>query len=868
MNCELCPELVKSRKKICEGSLYFTTPIKFPEIMAIAEAPGVEEDRAGEPLIGASGQEARHHLTINGITGRGVVLDNINKCHPLGNRDPYSSEIANCTEAHLIPSILELQPKWVIAMGRISTQFFLGDVSVELVHGVPHTIDFHGLPLIIIPTYHPAAGLHSPEKMILFQGDMKVAGAVVRGDIEARPPVDLFKGKERYELIKTAHRCEQVLPRPERIERIIAVDTEWAQEKPWCVSFSEAPGEAWVIMADQHLSLSVLSAALGHRNTLTILQNALYDLPVLAEMGIVPAKVADTMVMAYLLQTEPQGLKQLAFRLVGMLMKSYSEMVAGATHKRALKYLKQVMEMEWPNPAPVLEWKKGEPHVRQPQNIRRKVGRIDLSRSTEDNLFDKWEKMSDIEGVVRVLGPLLESDLSEIPIRKAVRYSARDADATLRIYPILWEKIVEMGLEDTFWRDMRAMPMVVDMMANGMPVDLDAFEILGDYFQDRMDLIQRKMQATVGHHLDGKVVNPASYPQMSTLIYDRMELQKTGGKHKAKKGAAQKSTAESVLKRYVHLHPVVQDIMDWRGYQKLKTTYVNAIPKLVSPDGRVRTTLRMTRTATGRLSSSKPNLMAQPVRTEEGRKVRDCYVAGEGKLLASFDYSQIEMRVAANDAKDEKMMQIFWEGLDIHSQTASDMFGVPIDQVDEKKHRYPAKRVGFGILYMITAQGLQRELATQGLERSLDDCKEMIKSWFDIYQGIAAFMKASGVHAKRYGYVRDMWGRLRYIPGIKSTNKWVRMEAERQAGNAPVQMGAQGVIKEAMGRLVPFYREWSKELLPLIQIHDDIVWEMEEWMPAIVQPEIKKIMEGVAPKDFLVPLKVDFKTGRKWGSMK
>ena len=241
-------------------------------------------------------------------------------------------------------------------------------------------------------------------------------------------------------------------------------------------------------------------------------------------------------------------------------------------------------------------------------------------------------------------------------------------------------------------------------------------------------------------------------------------------------------------------------------------------------------------------------------------------------VLLSGDYSQVEMRVAANDAKDEVMMSIFWGGEDIHSVTASDMFGIPISRLDEMKHRYPAKRVGFGILNLITAEGLQRELSSGGAGGwSVSDCQEMIKSWFQIYKGIAAYMKASGEQAKRYGYIRDMWGRLRYIPGIRSINRWTRIEAERQAGNAPIQMGAQGVIKEAMGRLVPVYKKINKDLgvlKPLIQIHDDIVWEVEEWMVEIVKPIIHDVMVNAVPKDFIVPLEVDFKSGKKWGSMK
>lgn len=868
-DCQLCPSLTQSRKQIVEGELHFSSPTDHPQVMMIAEAPGVEEDRTGHPFIGISGQEARHHLDVNGISRLGVWLDNIVRCHPEGNRDPSAEEIRLCTEAYLIPKILELQPKWIIAAGRLSTRLFLGNVSLEMVHGIPRTVNFVGMDIVVIPTYHPAAGLHSPELQILFNCDMAVAGNVIRGKIQPHPPTDEWEGRESYDQVISPEGVADVI----QGAQVVAIDTEWARGKPYCLSFSVTPGEAHVVMGEQTAALSALNAAVNYGQTITVVHNALYDLPVLAQMGIRPRRVADTMVMAYLLQDEPQGLKPLAFRHCGMEMASYSDMVGTTTREKAIQYLEKVMGMEWPDPEPVLEWKKGEPHVRQPQNIRRKVGRVlsSIESGKGADPYSSWHKMSDTDQVEPMLGVLEEADLSDISPDKAIFYSARDADATIRVYPTLWERICSLGLEDTFWRDMAALPMVVDMMANGMPVSLSAFSSLSDYFQSRMDVIQRKMQLTIGHLLEGKAVNPASYQQMSTLIYDRLELHLKGGKYKSKKGATNKSTAGDILKRYIHLHPSVQDIMDWREYQKLKTSYADAIPKLVSPDGRIRTTLRITRVATGRLSSSKPNLMAQPTRSSEGRKVRDCYVAGEGNLFLSGDYSQVEMRVAANDSKDETMMGIFWRGEDIHAITASRMFGVPISQLDDMKHRYPAKRVGFGILNLITAEGLQRELTVGGAEGwSVSDCEEMIKSWFDIYRGIAAYMKASGEQAKRYGYVRDMWGRIRYIPGIRSINRWARIEAERQAGNAPIQMAAQGIIKEAMGQLVPIYKDLNEAgmVAPLLQIHDDIVWEVKGYMMEIVKNRVKFIMEGVAPRDFIIPLPVDFKEGKKWGSLK
>ena len=856
MSCNLCPELSANRSRIVRGTHVGS---ELPKVAVIGEAPGRDEDWKGEPFIGASGEELRHFLRVNGIMGRGVYLDNVCMCRPPGNRTPNVSEIRNCTENFLIPKLLTLQPKWIITVGKTASEAISGtEISIEMEHGIPRPLDFYGMPVIHIPTYHPAAGLHDPSKMLLFMGDMRAAGNVIKGKISPRPPCDEFAGQETYE----------IMDKPMNIgigdTGFVAVDTEWAKGGPYLASVSTEPGVAWVIRESQRDVLDRLHRDMNLPNVTTGVHNILYDLPVLAKMGITPLKPACSMSMAYLLQDEPQGLKPLAYRYCGMKMASYKDMVGGATEELALSYILDVLSKDWPNPSPVLEWKKGEPHVRQPQNIGRKAARI-LKGGVD--LSGKWKAVKEGKEIVEAeLGPLVEGELCDIPEEDAVFYSARDADATIRIFPILWERILSLDLDGTFWRDMRSAPMIIDMMANGMLIDQAEFARLSKYFQGKMESIQRKIQMSVGHLLDNKDVNPGSSMQMAELIYDKLHLDDKVGQFKAKKGGSKRSTGAEVLKRYEDHHPVVKKIMDWRGYQKLKTTYADAIPKLVSQDGRIRTTLRMTRVITGRLASSKPNLMAQPVRSEEGRLIRDCYIAEKGNVLVSGDYAAVEMKVVASESRDKRMMEVFLSGGDLHAQTASDMFGIPLSQVDAKKHRYPAKRVGFGILYMITAQGLQRELVASGVDCTVRDCEEMIKSWFKIYSGVAKYMKENGIFAKRHGFVRDMWGRIRFVPGIKSTNRWTRMEAERQAGNAPIQMGAQGVIKEAMGRLVPVYRE-LEGVKPLLQIHDDILWEMPEYMTGIAIPRISKVLETSVPKGFRIPLTVDFQTSKRWGSL-
>jgi uracil-DNA glycosylase family 4 len=866
LKCKKCEELATSRKQIVLGD----GDLDNTQVMVIAEAPGPEEDKVGVPMVGTSGNEARHHITINIPYDMGVYITNVLKCHPPNNRDPKPDEIANCLP-RLKAEITDCNPTYIITMGRYATRAILGDVDMEMVHGIPRMWG----QMVVIPTYHPAAGLHDPGKMVMFHADMRVAGAVCRGKVLPVEPVDMYAQHEKYELITTPSGVDRYVGHGHG--GVVAVDTEWQnQGDPFYIQLSVKLGEAIVVPWDAHGALHRVKQILESDSITTVLHNALFDLPQLAKSDIFPSKTADTMVMAYLLQDEPQALKVLAYRHCGMMMGDYGDVVRKATKHKAFQYLSHAITMEWPDPDPILEWAKGEPKVRQPQNIRKKMDRI--YNETISKGADPWKrwhtiKPQDGRGMVEAkLGLMKPGELCDIPQDKAIRYSARDADATIRLYPLLWARIQSMGLEDTFWRDMGAIPIVVDMMANGMGIDSDHFEMLSEYFQTQMDQIELDIAHVAGHPL-----NPGSHDQCRKLIYDELGLHTGLGHIKAKTGTKQ-GTGVDILKRMTH--PVVDMILDYRSYAKLNNTYAKVIPTMAGEDGRVHTTFRVTRTVTGRLSSSKPNLMAVPVRTEEGRMIRDGYVARAGYSIMSADYCQIEMKVMANDSGDERMLDVFRRKEDIHSKTASWAFGIPEADLDEMKHRYPSKRLGFGVIYGITPMGLHRELTVAGAKGwTVGKCEELMAAWFDMFPKVKEFMRTCVRQARRYGYVRDMWGRTRYIPGIKSPNKWLRLEAERQAGNAPIQMGAQGVIKQAMWELAEGVYEVQGKVklvkgvykalgvLPLIQIHDDLVWEVPDSVLGLSAAILSDIMESVTPPDFGLELNVDVKVGKRWGQL-
>jgi DNA polymerase I len=414
--------------------------------------------------------------------------------------------------------------------------------------------------------------------------------------------------------------------------------------------------------------------------------------------------------------------------------------------------------------------------------------------------------------------------------------------------------------------DMAIIPMVTDMSRFGIRIDRGAFRlldtILTEYANDTLTRI-RSCDARVPPEY-----NPGSPPQTLSLLFHVLRLTNKFGY----------SSNDKVLARLTQLHPVVSLIQEWRGYNKLITSYARAIPKLADPvTDRIHAQFQITRTDTGRLACKDPNLMAQPTRTEMGRLIRDCFIPDDGCLFLSADYSGIEMRICAHVSQDERMLRVFRLGQDLHSQTASMMFGIPVEAVDEMEHRYPAKRIGFGVLYGLSARGLQREMAVAGLDERVwteAKCADAITAWFGVYAGVKRFMGEVILFARRYGYVRDMWGRIRLTPGVHSPTPHVRGEAERQAGNMPIQSGAQGVIKCAMAQLTPIYRAYNAAggvFRPLIQIHDSL--EMEVGVDDLrdVAGIMKTVMEGVRTPDggsFSIPILVDQKAGSRWGSMK
>jgi len=452
-------------------------------------------------------------------------------------------------------------------------------------------------------------------------------------------------------------------------------------------------------------------------------------------------------------------------------------------------------------------------------------------------------------------------DLSDVPEKERLEYACGDPDGTLRVYnrmlPLFYSRMSEV-----LQRDMDIQPMIISMMERGMRVDEQYLERLGVEFQVENDrLLYNDLWNIAG---DG--FNPKSSEQTGDLLYNKLSL---GKGHKIKRTQKGLTTDAKTLKKIEGQHPVVAMITQYRSRKDLIDKYIKVLPTYIQRDGRIHTKVSMVRVKqSGRLASSKPNLLAQPVRSADGRRIRDGFVAEEGYSIVSMDYSQIEMRLVAHLSQDPVLLKVYRENGDVHTDTAMRTFGIKNPKlVDEIKHRYPSKRTGFGVIYRISARGLSVQLQGEGLlEWTEEKCQWLINSWLKEHAGVKEYWGKIDQETRRTGQVTDLWGRMKLIPEIKSIFPPIREAGLRIANNVPEQSGAQGIIKEGMRRLWPQMREWIGDRLayPLIQVHDDLVVEVrDDFIPEYISIA-KPIMEGAI--ELSIPIYVEAKVGKRWGS--
>lgn len=436
-----------------------------------------------------------------------------------------------------------------------------------------------------------------------------------------------------------------------------------------------------------------------------------------------------------------------------------------------------------------------------------------------------------------------------VPLDKALQYAAEDADITLRLHKTFKPRLPQEQMTTVYETVERPLiPIIADMEFTGIKVDVNILRRLSNDFATQAAALETDV-----HRIAGQSFNLASPKQMGDVLFGSMGLP---GGQKTKTGAW--STSAGVLEDLEGQHEIVDKILSWRGLTKLKSTYADALPEAVNPrTGRVHTSFSMAGTNTGRLSSSDPNLQNIPIRTEDGKKIRSAFVPEEGYELLSVDYSQVELRLAAELADIKALKQAFHDGIDIHAATASQVFGVPLDQMTPDIRRN-AKAINFGIIYGISGFGLAKQL---GIPQG--EAANYIKQYLARFPELKKFMDDAKEFARKHGYVKTFYGRKCFTRGISDKNPAMRNFAERQAINAPLQGTAADIMKRAMIALKPALEKQKLGARMLLQVHDELLFEVPIVEKAETEALVKQVMES-AGSGLGVPLAVEAGWGLNW----
>lgn len=453
--------------------------------------------------------------------------------------------------------------------------------------------------------------------------------------------------------------------------------------------------------------------------------------------------------------------------------------------------------------------------------------------------------------IEELLGPKgkKQKNMRDLSPTDIYEYAAEDADITLRLKNVLEPRLKELGVEELFWNiEMPLVRVLADMELNGVCLDTEALQDTSKIFTERMKQYEQEIYKEAGEEF-----NISSPKQVGDILFGKLQIMDKPKKTKT----GQYVTSEEVLQSLESKSPIVRNILNYRGMKKLLSTYIDALPKLINPrTGHIHTSFNQALTATGRLSSSDPNLQNIPVRTDDGKEIRKCFIPEEGCLFFSADYSQIELRIMAHLSEDENMMEAFREGHDIHRATAAKIWHVDIDKVTDAQ-RKKAKQANFGIIYGITTYGL-----AQRMDIPNGEAKELIEGYFRTFPKVKAYMEHAKEEARAKGYAETLFHRRRYLADINSRNATVRGFAERNAINAPIQGTEADIIKVAMVRIWERFKKEGIRSKMILQVHDELNFSVFPEEREQVERIVIEEMQNAYPLN--VPLIADAGWGKNW----
>lgn len=455
---------------------------------------------------------------------------------------------------------------------------------------------------------------------------------------------------------------------------------------------------------------------------------------------------------------------------------------------------------------------------------------------------------------------LLASDLTSPGLEDILAFTKTTAFSAA--YQELTNRIESTGrLDEVYERiEKPLIPILREMERHGVCIDRGVLDALAEKYRGELWEIQQRIYAAAGREF-----NVSSPKQLGEVLFDELGLKAPDGKAQKKTSTGQRTTKEAELEKLRGVHPIVNDVLEYRQVQKLLGTYIESIPALLDADGKLHAEFLQSGTVTGRMASQNPNLQNIPIRSDRGRAIRNAFIAPKGFTLLGFDYSQIELRIAAILSQDEKLSEIFRSGRDVHTEVAAAVFGVASDAVDREMRRR-AKIINFGILYGMGVNALRAQLGT-----STAEAHQFHEDYFRTFSTLATYLEETRGYARRYGFTETLFGRRRQFPGMKSPLPYVRAQAERMAINAPIQGTQADIIKLAMVRINDYLSEngLQDDAHLILQVHDELVFEVKSERIAALASELKRLMEGVfeGHETNGVPVLVEGKTGPDWGRM-
>lgn len=777
------------------------------KVSFIARNPGIVEDKSGtEPLLGPAGQFFTKVLHEVGLSRREVSLLNVVKCRTPDDRPPAKEEIAACTP-WLEESLSNTSPNIIVTMGTEATQYILKTKKkISKLRGQVEWSDIYKCK--VLPTFHPSYVLRNPATTNSFVRDLKKA-------VEEMGTHDVAKAEAgQYLIIKTKKQVESIREKLKSVD-VFSLDLETTgldfmkdEILGVCISWKEGTGVYIPIQGKgqewEEFVYTFLKEALNGPQE-KVVHNGKFDLKFLVKKGIeVTGPVFDTMLALYLLDENRGNDKD-----EGGSREGYSLKKAAWDFTDMGGYEKPLEEAR--------------------------------------KEYAKEHKM-----------PLTKVPFSVVPLEVLGIYGCQDSDCTLRLRNIFTPRLEQQKLRRLFRQlTMNLSEALMSAEVHGVLIDKEYLLTLRDKFTCRVEEIKKRSVEQFGD------VNLGSSKQLATLLFDRLKLPIT-----KVTGTGLPSTDKETLDGLTSRHPFIKELREYKQLTKLISTYLEGFIDLLDKDSRVHTTFHIPGTATGRLSSSGPNLQNIPsgkvdddIQRERAVALRNMVVSSPGYSLAEFDHKAAEVRIIAGLSGDEGLLEILRSGLDIHRSIASEVLNVSYDKVTDEQ-RSIAKQIVFGLNY-----GRQAPSLAEQLEISEVEAQRFINKYFERFKGVERWMKRTQIEVKKTGQVTNLFGRIRRLPGVLSSDRDIREEALRQAINSPVQGSAVDLTNLGLVRCYQRFKQMKLPAYIIMQIHDSIIFEIAD---EILDDTIKIVKEEMTRPvtGFTIPLAVDVKVGKRLGEMK